>query len=912
MGAVYAARHVHTNARVALKRVLVVDHDPEALARFDVEARALAQLRHPNVVHLLEAGRDGQGRPWIAMERVDGEGLDAVLRRDGPLPAERALELIRPLVSALAHAHERGVVHRDLKPSNVLLRARDDAPLLTDFGLAKRLDQSQALTQTGEVLGTPGYLAPEQCGVPGGIGPATDVYGLGALLYALLTGQPPCRGATLIDSLRRVIEVPPRPPSELAPVPAPLEALCLRCLEKSPARRFRDMASLGEALDALERSPDRRPPPALLASAALLTALGIGAIAGGASFEPEVARPAVASSAPAAPVSPVPLPSASAPTPTPSPSPSPSPSEHEGSERDLAQRDFSAAVRAARADSAPWEERLRVAKRLAALAWEGGGRAEIGQARQLAEGLLRDAPRERRGPVLLLLASFETRQPPKAQNRARVRRLAEGALEAGLSADEEGLARSMLGRVLPPGADAISNAVAWVRLAPQPQACLALGLELARANEPGAAVPFLRRALREEQGVVVRGNALVQLGIGAFLSGDFELALKSLGEVCALLDKGAQVCEHLRLLTQVASAVGREAEAMEQIELAARGWSDPLAKRSCELAEAQLAMTRAAPDRVLAADLLDLRPEAEELEELREWRADLELRRHLLDQRVPGSASTRLPTAQFVDALKAVSEGRVEDGVRRLLRYPHPLSDLRRFAAAVEAVQRDPRLRLLAGLKEFREDRAFLGRGAQIMLLYPEDARFRLQVVAGCTALLDRVQRRDSLQLHSQPLVELRARVGLALSRPLFAEEQDPGTTWRAKAQLAALLLNWARVLGREGWRPLLDDLPGGEAAATRALALTEGTLPAHLRLPQLEMRVRAFLFLGRTEEARPEAERAVEEFPASPRALLLRAELRRKLGQGEAEAATLRQILTLPDSPWHRAVEARLEELGR
>ena len=159
---------------------------------------------------------------------------------------------------------------------------------------------------------------------------------------------------------------------------------------------------------------------------------------------------------------------------------------------------------------------------------------------------------------------------------------------------------------------------------------------------------------------------------------------------------------------------------------------------------------------------------------------------------------------------------------------------------------------------------------------------------------------------------ELRARVGLALSRPLFAEEQDPGTTWRAKAQLAALLLNWARVLGREGWRPLLDDLPGGEAAATRALALTEGTLPAHLRLPQLEMRVRAFLFLGRTEEARPEAERAVEEFPASPRALLLRAELRRKLGQGEAEAATLRQILTLPDSPWHRAVEARLEELGR
>ncbi|HBP22591.1 MAG TPA: hypothetical protein DEA08_33030, partial [Planctomycetes bacterium] len=671
MGAVYAARHVQTGARVALKQVLVVDEDPDTLARFEVEARALARVRHPQVVQLLEVGRDARGRPWIAMELVEGESLDEVLRRDGPLPAARALELVRPLVAALAHAHERGVVHRDLKPSNVLVRGRDGAPLLTDFGLAKRLDQSQALTQTGEVLGTPGYLAPEQCGVSGGVGPATDVYGLGALLYALLTGQPPCRGATLIDSLRHVIEVAPRPPSELASVPAELDALCLRCLEKAPARRFRDMGELGAALDSLGEEPRRAGASALLVGAALLVALGVGALAAGGPPAEEAARASAA--------------------PSPSPSERAAPSATPGAgvpliqraERALGRGDFGEACRAASSARAPWLERLQVAQRLAVAAWEGGEAREIDLARGVAERLLRDAPLERRGSALLLQASFEAHEPPEEQDSAQVRQSAEQALDAGLSPGEEALARSILSRVLPAGAEAVANGVAWVRLAPRSEACLALGLALAELQEPGAAVPFLRRALAGELAPAAKGNALLQLGLGELRVGDFEQGLASLRAVCLLIDRGPQVASHLRLLAQAASACGRETEVMVELEPTVKRWADPLSQRSVKLFAAQSVLTTHPPNLEMAGGWLDQRPLAEEFAPLREWRADLELRRKLIMKKTHRERTyTELPALHFALALQDLAAGRVEDGTRRLLRHPQPLNDLRRFVAA--------------------------------------------------------------------------------------------------------------------------------------------------------------------------------------------------------------------------------------
>jgi serine/threonine protein kinase len=257
MGVVYRARQVSLKRLVALK--LIRDGalaGPQQRARFRIEAEAAARMRHANIVAIYEVGEE-QGRPFFAMELVEGPSLEKHLAGQ-PQPAPQAAELVRTLALAVAHAHAQNVVHRDLKPSNILLSA-DGVPKVTDFGLAKRLDsQSTGWTQEGAILGTASYMAPEQAaGRPREIGPATDVYALGAILYELLTGRPPFRADSLQQTIDQVLHDEPAPPARLRPsVPADLETICLKCLEKEPARRY---ARAGELADDLGRFLEGKP-----------------------------------------------------------------------------------------------------------------------------------------------------------------------------------------------------------------------------------------------------------------------------------------------------------------------------------------------------------------------------------------------------------------------------------------------------------------------------------------------------------------------------------------------------------------------------------------------------------------------------------------------------------------------------
>ena len=238
MGVVYKARQLGLNRLVALKMVLAgVNASPQDLARFRAEAEAVAQLQHPNIVQIYEIGEQN-GCPFLALEYVGGGSLAAQL--DGtPVAPRQAAELVLALARAVQHAHEVGIVHRDLKPANVLLQP-DGTPKITDFGLAKRSESDHARTETGTILGSPSYMAPEQAaGRTHDIGPATDIYALGVILYELLTGRPPFKGASLLETIEQVRENDPAPPRFLQPkTPRDLEAICLKCLEKQPRRRY--------------------------------------------------------------------------------------------------------------------------------------------------------------------------------------------------------------------------------------------------------------------------------------------------------------------------------------------------------------------------------------------------------------------------------------------------------------------------------------------------------------------------------------------------------------------------------------------------------------------------------------------------------------------------------------------------
>lgn len=249
MGVIYRAQQVKLNRTVAVKMILAGQHaGVSELARFRAEAQTAAQLQHPNIVAIHEVG-ERDGLPFFSMDYVAGQNL-AQLVGNTPLPAKRAAIYLQKIAAAVQYAHQRGVLHRDLKPSNVLIDPATDEPRVTDFGLAKRMEGDASLTMTGQVLGSPGFMPPEQTtGKQGEVGPASDVYSLGAILYHLLTGRPPFVADTVPATLRMVVETEVVSPRLLnASVPRDLETICLKCLEKEPQRRYATAQELVEEL----------------------------------------------------------------------------------------------------------------------------------------------------------------------------------------------------------------------------------------------------------------------------------------------------------------------------------------------------------------------------------------------------------------------------------------------------------------------------------------------------------------------------------------------------------------------------------------------------------------------------------------------------------------------------------------
>ncbi|HKB06440.1 MAG TPA: protein kinase, partial [Gemmataceae bacterium] len=303
MGVVYKARHRALGRVVALK--VLRSHDAADLERFRTEAQAVAGLQHPHVVQLFEVG-EADGRPFLALEYVPGGSLADRIRGE-PQPPREAAALVRTLARAMATAHAAGLVHRDLKPSNILLQTSEDRgqksegptdlrpltsdlfPKITDFGLAKRFDLDLRQTQTGAVVGTPTYMAPEQAAGTGRVVPAADTYSLGTILYELIAGRPPFKGPSVLETLELVRTAEPTPPSQLQPgCPRDLETICLKCLHKDPGRRYESAGDLADDLDRfLNREPIRARPVGaverlgkwLRRRPALAASVGLGAVA---------------------------------------------------------------------------------------------------------------------------------------------------------------------------------------------------------------------------------------------------------------------------------------------------------------------------------------------------------------------------------------------------------------------------------------------------------------------------------------------------------------------------------------------------------------------------------------------------------------------------------------------------------
>ncbi|MEN6452185.1 MAG: bifunctional serine/threonine protein kinase/MFS transporter [Thermoguttaceae bacterium] len=251
MGVVYEARQKDLDRSVAIKMILA-GHlaSPELVRRFQAEAKAAARLRHSNIVHIHDVGQF-QGQDFFTMEYIDGQSL---AERVGSVSPQDAVRLVAIVARAVEHLHQQGIIHRDLKPSNILIDA-EGQPYVTDFGLAKVFLPGSDATATGIIAGTPSYMAPEQAsGRRAAISPATDVYSLGAILYELLTGVPPFRAETPIDTLMEVLSGDPRKPRSInAKIPIGLELICLKCLSKEPSERYASAAALADDLDRFAR-----------------------------------------------------------------------------------------------------------------------------------------------------------------------------------------------------------------------------------------------------------------------------------------------------------------------------------------------------------------------------------------------------------------------------------------------------------------------------------------------------------------------------------------------------------------------------------------------------------------------------------------------------------------------------------
>jgi WD40 repeat protein len=327
MGVVYKARQIGLGRTVALKMILAGQlASPGDVQRFRAEAEAAANLDHPNIVPIYEVG-EHDGQHFFSMNLIKGHNLAQAMDRGrsavGTKETQRfAAQLVATVARAVHHAHQRGILHRDLKPANILLRRKSEIPnpkslkdgsgtdadfefrisdfdpLVTDFGLAKRVQADARQTQSGAIVGTPTYMAPEQAAAPRSVSTAADVYGLGAILYEMLTGRPPFQAATAFDTLRQVLEEePPRPQSIRPGVDKDLETICLKCLAKEPGRRYASAEALAEDLErwlhgepirarrtrAWERVVKwvrRRPAAASLLAVSVLAALGLLALAG--------------------------------------------------------------------------------------------------------------------------------------------------------------------------------------------------------------------------------------------------------------------------------------------------------------------------------------------------------------------------------------------------------------------------------------------------------------------------------------------------------------------------------------------------------------------------------------------------------------------------------------------------------
>ena len=248
-GVVFRARQKSLNRTVALKVISLGQWASKAhLKRFRLEAEAAASLEHPGIVPIHEVG-ERDGSCYFSMKFVEGGQLDEVARRE-PMPIRRAVELIAKVARTVHYAHEHGILHRDIKPGNILLDAKGE-PHLTDFGLARLVESESSVTHTLDVLGTPSYMAPEQAvGNNAAVSSVTDVYGLGAVLYQLLTGQPPFAGGATYETIKLLLDTEPRQPRLLNPkIDRDLSTICLKCLEKDPKRRYSSALALAEDLE---------------------------------------------------------------------------------------------------------------------------------------------------------------------------------------------------------------------------------------------------------------------------------------------------------------------------------------------------------------------------------------------------------------------------------------------------------------------------------------------------------------------------------------------------------------------------------------------------------------------------------------------------------------------------------------
>ncbi len=253
MGVVFRARQASLDRMVAVKMILA-GHlaSPELVRRFHAEAKAAARLRHPHIVHIHEVGQQ-HGQDFFAMEYIEGESLAQRIDRS-QLDVDSAVRLLAAVARAVDYLHQQGVVHRDLKPSNILLD-HEEQPYVTDFGLAKVFVPGSEMTATGVIAGTPSYMAPEQAAGQGApVGPAADVYSLGAVLYELLTGRPPFREENALDTLLQVLSREPALPRQVNPkVSRGLELICLKCLAKSPEDRYASAGALADDLEHFAR-----------------------------------------------------------------------------------------------------------------------------------------------------------------------------------------------------------------------------------------------------------------------------------------------------------------------------------------------------------------------------------------------------------------------------------------------------------------------------------------------------------------------------------------------------------------------------------------------------------------------------------------------------------------------------------